>query len=165
MFDPAAATYMNLVHGYNSTSFQVGDVCLVGALCAWPAVSPHLTLRACAGSIVVFKDGYYMWRPQSMRDVTAEALAVLSLHHPTPSLVLVGTGQYARPLSEEVVQAYSEQGITLDVRSTVRALLTLPALSCLPLIAPPRRMLSPPSTSCCRRTAKWRCAVFPRAHE
>jgi uncharacterized protein len=99
------ASFVNLVHGYNASAFQVGDVCLVG-------------------SIIVFKVGYFMWTPSAVLDIDIASLAAITLHHPIPSLVLIGTGAYTRPLSTEIIDAFIAQGITLDVRSTEDAIAT-----------------------------------------
>uniref|UniRef100_A0A6B2LMI6 NADH dehydrogenase [ubiquinone] 1 alpha subcomplex assembly factor 3 n=1 Tax=Arcella intermedia TaxID=1963864 RepID=A0A6B2LMI6_9EUKA len=93
---------LNVINGYNDWSFHVKDVCL-------------------CGSIMVFPEAYFLWRARKATDITIDSLKLISTIHPTPSYVLVGTGENQLMLPSEVVEHYSSLGITLESLSTPNA--------------------------------------------
>jgi len=95
----------NSIHGFNDNAFLINDVCLYG-------------------SMIVFSNCYFLWRARTISDITIESLRIVELHYPTPSLLLVGTGEFTVSIDMEVCNYYLSKGIVIETSSTPTACAT-----------------------------------------
>eukprot|EP01126_Amoeba_proteus_P027652 TRINITY_DN2742_c0_g1_i3.p1 TRINITY_DN2742_c0_g1~~TRINITY_DN2742_c0_g1_i3.p1 ORF type:complete len:167 (+),score=14.02 TRINITY_DN2742_c0_g1_i3:66-566(+) len=91
---------INLFTGYNDNFFRLSNVLLYG-------------------SILVSDRFYWMWNINSMEEITIESLALVECYHPTPSILVVGTGTTLRRLPETVHEHFRKLGIAIETASTV----------------------------------------------
>jgi uncharacterized protein len=99
-------TAENLINGFNDKYFNIGSV-------------------AVFGSVVVFPDAFFIWRVKDVFDITIESLSIFEVYSPVPTLLIVGTGHRRRDLDDEVIEHFSQKGISIEVYSSSDAASTL----------------------------------------
>jgi uncharacterized protein len=95
-----------LINGFNDKYFNIGSV-------------------AVFGPVVVFQDSFFMWRVKDVFDITIDSLSILDVYSPRPSLLIVGTGHRRRDIDDEVIEHFSQVGISIEAYSTADASSTL----------------------------------------
>ncbi|KAK9791839.1 hypothetical protein WJX73_007540 [Symbiochloris irregularis] len=76
------------------------------------------------GAVLCTTETYFSWKPQSLAQVTTEALSFLDLIRPQPELILIGTGREMQPLTKELHECISSKGMFYEALSTPNAIST-----------------------------------------
>eukprot|EP00043_Microstomoeca_roanoka_P009781 m.93163 g.93163 ORF g.93163 m.93163 type:complete len:170 (-) comp14690_c1_seq2:237-746(-) len=76
------------------------------------------------GSIILVSNLHLLWKVNSSKDITKDALMAIELHHPRPEILVIGTGDKVELIDQSVRQHLRDLGILLEVQDTRHACAT-----------------------------------------
>mmetsp|Transcript_10716 Transcript_10716/g.35490 ORF Transcript_10716/g.35490 Transcript_10716/m.35490 type:complete len:171 (+) Transcript_10716:172-684(+) len=80
-------------------------------------------------SIVLLPRSAYLWRPQTVDDVTLDSMRIFTVVHPRPEIVILGLGESNAARLDDVVLAMQDEGIAVEQMDTNNAVHTFNILN------------------------------------
>ncbi|KAJ1448661.1 NADH dehydrogenase 1 alpha subcomplex assembly factor 3 [Pelagophyceae sp. CCMP2097] len=80
-------------------------------------------------SIIAMTFGALLWSPRTLAEITLESVAIFTVMHPRPDLVVIGGGTTAERRLTHVREYLREEGIGLEMMDTYNALNTFNILN------------------------------------
>mmetsp|Transcript_16924 Transcript_16924/g.21932 ORF Transcript_16924/g.21932 Transcript_16924/m.21932 type:complete len:187 (+) Transcript_16924:43-603(+) len=80
-------------------------------------------------SIVALNYNAFLWRPQTIEDITFDSLGVFTIVHPRPEIVIIGLGANPSTRLDELFLYFRDEGIALEQMDTTNAVHTFNVLN------------------------------------
>lgn len=110
------------VTGYTDTGFEIDNLLVQGSV---------VLLPTCA----------FLWKARTAADITVPSLAIVTVLHPVPELLLLGVGRTSQPVHPSVIEFFARRGTMVEIMQSIHAVTTFDVLmgedrSCVAAILP-----------------------------